>query len=205
MAEPRLSRRARLSWSALLGLGLAVAVAWTAWAYYLGGESGLGPAQPIAFSHRLHVTDKGIDCFFCHPYPERAPHAGIPPLQTCFFCHRTVIATHPEIRKLREYYERDEPIPWVRVFEVPDHVYFSHRMHLRQGLRCTDCHGDVARMDRVSELAAMETRGLEFGAPAPGSADRASRYDGSETFEMGFCLECHDRLGGPRDCVACHR
>ena len=77
-----------------------------------------------------------------------------------------------------EYFERVEPIPWVRVFEVPDHVYFSHRMHLRKDFDCPDCHGDVARMDRVKE---------------------------PRVFEMGFCLDCHKPQGGPRDCMVCHR
>ncbi|MBI5499072.1 MAG: cytochrome c3 family protein [Deltaproteobacteria bacterium] len=178
MAEPALSRRARIAWGIVLALGLAAAAAWTAWAYYLGGAAGLGAEQPIAFSHRVHATDKGIDCRFCHPFPDRAPYAGMPPVQTCMFCHRSVIATHSEIRKLWGYFERNEPIPWVREFEVPDHVYFSHRMHLRKELDCPDCHGDISMEDRVKA---------------------------AEPLEMGFCLDCHKSRGGPRDCVVCHR
>ena len=178
MPERALSRRARIGWGLVLGAGLAASVAWMGWAYYVRGAASTGPEQPIPFSHRVHVTDKGIDCRFCHAYVDRAPYAGLPPLQTCMFCHRSVITEHAEIRKLRSLYERDEPVPWVRVFDVPDHVYFSHRMHLRKGFDCPDCHGDVAHEDRLK---------------AP------------QVFEMGFCLSCHKAKGGPRDCLVCHR
>ncbi len=172
------SPRARRWLGGSLVVALVATVAWTAWAYYLGGASGLGPEQPIPFSHRVHVTDKGIDFRFCHSGVDRAPHAGMPPEQTCMFCHRSVITRHPQIRKLWGYYERGESIPWVRVFTVPDHVYFSHRMHLRQGLDCPGCHGDVAAEDRLVP---------------------------PQEFLMGFCIACHTARGVPRDCVVCHR
>jgi hypothetical protein len=178
MAELGSSRRARIVWGVILSVALAAVLIWTAWAYYLGGGAGLGPEQPIPFSHRVHVTDKGIDCRFCHAGVERAPQAGLPPLQTCMFCHRSVITQHEEIRKLRGFYERGEPVPWVRVFNVPDHVYFSHRMHLRKQLDCPDCHGDVAGEDRLVP---------------------------PQAFLMGFCITCHKQRGVPRDCVLCHR
>ena len=178
MAEAGLTRRGRIALSLGLVLALAASVVWTAWAYYLGGESGLGPAQPIPFSHRVHVTDKQIDCRFCHSAADRGPQAGVPPLETCMFCHRSVIVEHEEIRKLWGFYERGEPVPWVRVFDVPDHVYFTHRMHLRQELDCAECHGEIGAEDRVTM---------------------------PEEFLMGFCIRCHKSRRGPMDCVACHR
>ncbi len=178
MAEAGLSRRGRIALSLVLTSALLASVVWTAWAYYYGGEAGLGPAQPIPFSHRVHVTDKQIDCRFCHSAVDRGPHAGVPPLETCMFCHRSVIVEHPEIRKLWEFYERGEPVPWVRVFDVPDHVYFTHRMHLRQELDCAECHGEIGAEDRVTM---------------------------PEEFLMGFCIRCHKSRPGPLDCVACHR
>jgi hypothetical protein len=178
VADLGTSRRARIVWGVVLALALAVSAGWTAWAYYLGGAWNLGPAQPLPFSHRVHVTDKGIDCRFCHSGVDRAPHAGLPPEQTCMFCHRSVIVTHEEIRKLWGFYERGEPIPWVRVFDVPDHVYFTHRVHLSRELDCPDCHGDVAHEDRLKP---------------------------PQEFLMGFCIACHTARGAPRDCVTCHR
>jgi predicted CXXCH cytochrome family protein len=177
---------------ALLAVSLGLTLWWTGAEIYWGGAARLaqrGPEQPIPFSHRLHVTDKDIDCRFCHTGVDRVHQAGIPPEQTCMFCHRVIITQHPEIRHLWEYYgaredgtrdpSRGEPIPWVRVFEVPDHVYFTHRVHTQiAGLDCTDCHGPIESMDRVQQL---------------------------RKFEMGFCLECHRPRGASTDCWTCHR
>ena len=180
MAEARRSPWVRtLVAGILLSVALLVTVGWMARAYYFGGDAALGPEQPIPFSHRLHVTDKDIDCRFCHTGVDRSPQAGIPPEQTCMFCHQSVITEHPEIRHLWWYYGEDEPIPWVRVFEVPDHVYFTHRVHTQvAGLDCTDCHGPVEQEDRLQ---------------AP------------QVFLMGFCLECHRPRGASTDCWTCHR
>lgn len=173
------SRVATIVWGVLLTLGLGITLTWMSWAYYAGGEARLGPEQPIPFSHRLHVTDKDIDCRFCHTGVDRVPNAGIPPVQTCMFCHKVIITEHPEIRKLRAHYDNEEPIPWARVFEVPDHVYFTHRVHMQKaGLDCTDCHGNIEEMDRLK---------------AP------------RVFEMGFCLECHRPRDASTDCWTCHQ
>lgn len=134
-------------------------------------------AQPIAFSHRLHVTDKEIDCYYCHPYAERSPSAGLPSVAKCLGCHDHIIPRHEEIEKLRGYAERGEPLPWVRVYYNPDHVYFPHFRHLAAGRECAECHGEVERVDRLNQL----------------------------TFYMGFCLDCHDENDASRECVACHQ
>ncbi len=189
MNNPDLSRHTPLVLGVVLALVLAVTLGWTSWGYYVGGAARLGPEQPIPFSHRLHVTDKDIDCRFCHTGVDRVPTAGIPPVQTCMFCHQVIITEHPEIQTLWDHYgvrddgtldpSRGHPIPWARVFEVPDHVYFTHRVHTQiGGLDCTDCHGPVESMDRLV---------------AP------------RTFEMGFCLECHRPRGVSTDCWTCHR
>ncbi len=137
----------------------------------------LGPEQPIAFSHRLHFDDKQIDCYYCHSYPARSIHAGIPTVQKCLGCHSYIIPGHPEIRKLRGYAERQEPIPWVRVYYNPDHVYFPHFRHIGKNIACNTCHRDVESRDRLSV----------------------------HTFTMGFCLDCHDRRNASRECVGCHQ
>lgn len=175
----------RRSWIRTTAIGLVLSallvatVGWLAWAYYFEGAARLGPQQPIPFSHRVHATDKDIDCRFCHTGVDRVNQAGIPTVETCLFCHRVVITEHPEIRRLRWHFEHDEPVPWARVFEVPDHVYFSHRVHLGPGgLQCGDCHGPVEQMERLE---------------AP------------RVFEMGFCLDCHRPRGASTDCWACHQ
>jgi hypothetical protein len=138
-----------------------------------------GPAltQPIPFSHRLHVTDKSIDCFFCHPYGKRSINAGLPSVDKCLGCHKYIIPEHEEILKLKAYKDRQQPLPWIRVYYNPDHVYFPHMRHLAKNVRCAECHGEVERVDRLNQV----------------------------TFYMGFCLNCHNRRGATRECVACHQ
>ena len=107
---------------------------------------GPGVEQPIAFSHRLHVTDKEIDCFYCHPYGERSQNAGLPSLEKCLGCHNFIIPEHEEILKLKGFAEKARSVPWVRVYYNPDHVYFPHYMHLREGVACEECHGVVRHL-----------------------------------------------------------
>lgn len=133
--------------------------------------------QPIAFSHRLHVTDKQIDCFYCHPYGERSMNAGLPSVDKCLGCHNHIIPKHDEILKLKQYKASGRPLPWKKVYYNPDHVYFPHFRHLNKGVRCQECHGEVERADRLNQV----------------------------TFYMGFCINCHDKRGASRDCVACHQ
>jgi Cytochrome c7 and related cytochrome c len=133
--------------------------------------------QPIAFSHRLHVTDKEIDCFYCHPFPERSMNSGLPSVQKCLGCHDHIIPTHKEITKLKSYRTSHEDLPWVRVYYNPDHVFFPHNRHLAQDLKCGECHGSVETVDRLHQV----------------------------TFYMGFCLACHRRMDAPTDCLACHQ
>ncbi len=138
-----------------------------------------GPAieQPIPFSHRLHVTDKEIDCFYCHPYGERSLNAGLPPVEKCLGCHDSIIPRHEEILKLKGYSDRGENLPWVRVYYNPDHVYFPHFRHLNKGVICQECHGEVEQVDRLHQV----------------------------TFYMGFCIDCHQKRGASLECVACHQ
>jgi hypothetical protein len=189
MSKVSFSRLSPIVVGVVLALSLGLTVAWTGWASYLRGGDRMGPEQPIPFSHRFHVTDKDIDCRFCHTGVDRVPTAGLPPVQTCMFCHQAIITEHPEIRRLWTYYgqrddgtldpARGQPIPWVRVFEVPDHVYFTHRVHTQRAeLDCTDCHGPIGAMDRLEQ---------------------------PRKFEMGFCLECHRPRGASTDCWTCHR
>ena len=103
--------------------------------------------QPIAFSHSRHVEQAAIDCQFCHAYARRGPVAGIPSVERCAGCHRSILTERPEIVKVLDYWEREMPIPWVRVHDLPDYVRFSHKAHVRSGIDCAACHGDVARMD----------------------------------------------------------
>ena len=134
-------------------------------------------AQPIAFSHAHHVGEIGIDCQFCHAYARRGPVAGIPSVQRCVGCHRVVLNEQPEILKVLAYWRNEEPIPWVRVHDLPDYVRFTHKPHVRAGVDCADCHGLVEQMEAAVQV---------------------------ESLSMGWCLSCHQERGATRDCLACH-
>ena len=58
-----------------------------------GNHQGYAPQQPIAYSHRLHAGELGIDCKYCHFGSETSRHAGIPPANVCMNCHRAVAST----------------------------------------------------------------------------------------------------------------
>ena len=166
-----------MSWWLVAVLLLAVAGV-TAWEYYHYFPRQLGPAQPIAFSHRVHVTDKQLNCLFCHSGALDTPRATVPPLETCLLCHSRILTQYPEIVKLRQAYEAGRPVAWVRVNDLPDYVFFDHERHVRGGIDCGQCHGDVAAMDRVTSV---------------------------QPFEMGFCVQCHRDRGYSHDCLVCHR
>lgn len=135
------------------------------------------PLQPLAFSHKLHAGDNAIHCLFCHSYAPKSPLAGIPAVADCRACHLFIAPDAPEIKMLLAYWEEEKPIPWVRVYDVPDHVYFPHMMHLRAQLDCSTCHGEVAAMERITR---------------------------SVSLRMGWCLDCHRQHQASIDCWTCH-
>jgi mono/diheme cytochrome c family protein len=161
------------------------------------------PVQPILFSHLIHAGSFQIDCQYCHADARRSEYAGMPSVERCLGCHRVIGAQdNPEIAKIQPYADRGQPIPWVRVFKVPEFTYFPHKPHVRAGVACQSCHGPIERMrvvgaqtgpTLVNDLANLI--GLK---PAP------------PPLSMGWCIECHRRENAargtqaPLDCVACH-
>jgi len=185
-----------------------------------GNHQGFEPEQPIAFSHRLHAGELGIQCLYCHGAAEKGRHAGLPAASTCMNCHSTVSdvwaavraedqaaqkqgrpprrTISPELKKLYDLLALDgelkptagkepAPIPWVRIHDLPDFVYFDHRAHVHAGVACQDCHGPVETMERVRQV---------------------------QPLSMGWCVNCHrdanrQGIGGKQvhpslDCSACH-
>lgn len=146
------------------------------------------PTQPINFSHQIHATQNEIPCRFCHIYAGRSFVAGVPALSRCMGCHSKIRPDSTEIQKLTGYWERQEPVPWVKIHDIPDYVQFPHKRHIKAGVDCqTDCHGPIAQQAKVTKTAPLM---------------------------MGWCLECHrgrtfegpdgQVRQGPEDCWACH-
>lgn len=145
--------------------------------FYLTPGADTGPAQPIAFSHRLHAGHKAIDCRFCHPYVAHSIHPGLPPVEKCLYCHDHIISNHPEIRKEHNYFNTNTPTPWRKIMYLPEHVLFNHQRHIKKEIACESCHGQVKAMDRLK----------------------------TKKLKMGFCLKCHRERDAPIGCwLSCH-
>jgi len=135
----------------------------------LGRQQYYSPDQPIAFSHKVHAADNKIDCQYCHFTVNDSRHAGIPPTQLCMNCNNVVKeGTHTgteEIAKIAASIESGKPIHWIKVHNLPDHVYFNHAQHVKVGkVDCEECHGDVLGMDRIMQV---------------------------HDLSMGWCIKCH--------------
>jgi cytochrome c2 len=135
----------------------------------LGRQQYYSPDQPIAFSHKVHAADNQIDCQYCHFTVNDSRHAGIPPVQLCMNCHN-VVKQGPntgteEIAKIYAAIESGKPTQWVKVHNLPDHVYFNHAQHVNIGkIACEECHGEVKAMDRIVQM---------------------------QDLSMGWCINCH--------------
>lgn len=165
----------------LIPAGVIVVLA--ALAFWIVSSTQASPVpQPIAFNHKIMVKTAGINCVFCHSGVNRSPSAVIPSVEKCMGCHKTIATTAPEIVKVANYYNNNQPIPWQRVNYLPSFVYFSHEAHIvAGGVNCEECHGDVANMTVDVPVVRMN---------------------------MGWCLRCHTKQANGeqlRDCVTCHQ
>jgi hypothetical protein len=158
----------------ILGIIFFVALGWQAKLLYeagtaLGRQELYEPDQPIKFSHVVHATDNQIDCKYCHNTVDRSRHAGIPGVDVCWNCHSLVregsYSGKHQISKVVDAHEQARSIPWIKVHNTPEHVYFSHAQHVAVGkIECGTCHGAVEWMDRVRQVGDLS---------------------------MGWCINCH--------------
>lgn len=141
---------------------------------------GTSPEQPIDFSHRVHAGENEIPCMYCHVQARRSISAGVPSVNKCMGCHTEIATDRPQIRLLASYWGNKEPIPWVKVHDLPDFVHFTHKRHVQADIECQTCHGPVETMDVVSREAPVE---------------------------MGLCLNCHkdNEVVHGTDCWTCHK
>ncbi len=117
-------------------------------------------------------------CMNCHKQINEYTGAETHPLVTL---EGTKVDGNAEIKKLYEYagwdpskkdYNRDangnimaKPVEWVKIHNLPDHVYFNHSLHVVSGkVACQRCHGNIEEMDEVYQFADLS---------------------------MGWCINCH--------------
>lgn len=157
----------------------------------LGRQKGYQPTQPIFYSHQVHAGTNQISCLYCHGAAQDSKHANIPPVNVCMNCHMAIkeytgkdelkrddgsaVNGNAEIQKLYDYagwnptlkkYDRPgKPIEWIRIHNLPDHVYFNHSQHIMVGkVQCQTCHGPIQEMSEVHQFAELS---------------------------MGWCINCH--------------
>lgn len=135
------------------------------------------PVQPLPFSHKTHVQTGGLKCTECHVSPDPGEIMSFPAESKCMACHVAIAKDKPAIQKLSGFAKEKKPVPWVRVYQIPSYVYFSHRAHLETGAKCANCHGDVAARDVMAQV---------------------------KEISMGACMECHRVNKASLDCTFCH-
>lgn len=159
----------------------------------LGRQQGYAPEQPIYYSHKVHAGINQINCLYCHGSAWESKHASIPSINVCMNCHKSIttyekgpklydeegneIDGTKEIEKLLRYANftpgqtapwdpsKAKPVEWVKIHNLPDHVYFNHAQHVNAGnVACQTCHGNIQEMDVVSQATDLS---------------------------MSFCINCH--------------
>ena len=137
------------------------------------------PVQPIEFPHNIHAG-RQIGCTeYCHEGVTMGAEAGLPSVRTCMICHTTFAANRPRIIQITEMHAKGIDLAWERVFGYPPeaHVRFDHAPHIRAGVECSTCHGDIA-----AQTVAQRNVHLT----------------------MGMCVNCHAENNASIDCLTCH-
>jgi hypothetical protein len=168
--------------------------------------------QPVQFYHLHHVGGMGIDCRYCHTSVDRAASAGIPPTKTCMNCHAQIFKDSPTLEPVRASWRTDQSIPWVRVHDLPDFVYFNHSAHVNKGVGCTTCHGPVDTMPyiRQEQSLLMEWCLDCHRKPERYLRPKAEVYSTSyrppaNQLELGKRLAAEYKVQTQVSCSTCHR
>jgi mono/diheme cytochrome c family protein len=156
----------------------------------LGRSKDYQPEQPIYYSHKVHAGINQINCQYCHTGVYQGKQATIPSVNVCMNCHMSIneyggekiytesgeeVNGTAEIQKLYKYAgfepgkpwdpSKAKPIEWVRIHNLPDHVYFNHSQHVKAGkVECQTCHGEIQKMGEVKQFSDLS---------------------------MGWCINCH--------------
>lgn len=143
---------------AIVGLIVLVAGLAVTWHLAISPAIGAPVEQPVPFSHKHHVGEVGLDCRYCHSTVDTHPYAGMPASEVCMNCHSQLFTTSAMLAPVRDSARDGKPLHWNRVYRLPDFVYFDHAIHVRNGVDCANCHGDVASMPLTWQASTLEMR-----------------------------------------------
>lgn len=189
-------------------------------------KKGYKPSQPIEFSHKIHAGDNEIACQYCHNTVEKSRHAGIPSVNVCMNCHKGISKTatkgsEEQIAKIYHaagfnaktaaYDMPQNPLKWIKVHNLPDHVYFNHAQHVVVGKQdCATCHGDVKKMTIAEQQAPLtmkwciechrKTEVAMDGNPYYDRLHKALKEKYKGQYDVKFTV---DKIGG-LECAKCH-
>jgi hypothetical protein len=158
-------------------LGIAIGILFLFFWINLG--TGSKAEQPISFNHQKHL-EQGTECNTCHAYYNDETFSGMPKVAVCLECHKDPITQNPEEEKIRQINKKGDEVRWKRVYQQPDHVFFSHRRHVVLGkMECENCHGDIGQRDKPPSRPWVK-------------------------MTMNWCMDCHAKKKVTNDCLACH-
>ena len=186
--------------------------------YYYGPQeytrAGYAPLQPVPFSHAQHAGQLGLSCLYCHSGVDESPVAKIPPTQTCMNCHQTIKPDSPKLALVKASFETGQPVPWVRVHKTPDYVFFNHAAHVRRGVGCVSCHGQINQMPVVIHEKSLSMGWCLDCHRHPESQLRPLTEvtnlgwrpaEGRSQQDLGRSLKEEFKVHAPEQCVGCHR
>lgn len=198
---------------ALVGLGAVSGIAaFTYFSYPTVIDTGYQPQQPVPYSHKLHAGELGFNCFYCHSTVYRGAFAAIPGTEICMGCHTNVRDKSPRLELVRSSYATGQPIPWIKIHDLPDYVFFNHSAHVTAGVSCVSCHGRIDQMEEVRQEKPLNMAWCLdcHRNPAPNirPAELVTQLDWKpdrDPAEIGAEIIKEKGLNPPTNCSGCHR
>ncbi len=175
-------------------------------------DVGYQPEQPVPFSHQLHAGELELDCRYCHAQVEISAVASVPPTQVCMNCHQLVARDSEKLAVIRDSLSSGQPVEWVRVHNIPDYAVFDHGVHVRAGVGCSSCHGDIRSMEVVTQTEPLSMAWCLECHRAPDLHLREFDQITNTTWKPGnnqlaFAAQAKEerQIQPPQDCTSCHR
>ena len=203
-----------------LFFGLAALVPKLAGLRLPGNNQGYEPDQPIAYSHRLHAGELGMECMYCHSGAARSPYAGIPAASVCMNCHRFITASRSAVRAEEVLAEEEKRDP--RKVVSPELAKLYSALGLGADLQPDPSLEprpvEWVRVHNLPDFVVFDHRPHVFAGVAcqtcHGPVETMEKMRQFETLSMGWCVNCHRNpreagivlasLQASIDCSACH-
>ncbi len=183
-------------------------------------QQGYAPQQPIAYSHRLHAGELGINCKFCHSSAEHGQYAGIPSSDVCMKCHEYVTSSFDVQQEEIANAETEKRKPKMIVSDELKKLYATLGLHAPQS-PMPDASPKSIPWVRVHNLpdyacfnhSAHVTAGVSC-QKCHGPVESMERNRQVETLSMGWCVDCHREstengvngfaVNASINCTVCH-